>query len=141
DHYTVTSVGGRPYSKTCESTTCTLDNLVNNVEYTFEVTAHNRVGDGPASPLSEPARPDVRPETPVPPKLVFGDKSLKVSWTTPQSNGSPVDSYTLQISPAPLRGSSEKTGVTGTTLTWEGLENGTSYQVRVQTHNQAPDPS
>src|SRR5690606_3262088 len=141
DHYTVTSVGGRPYSKTCETTTCTLDGLVNNVEYTFQVVAHNRVGDGKPSPLSEPARPDVRPETPLPPKLVFGDKSLAVSWTTPQSNGSPVESYTLQISPAPLRGASEKTGVTGNALTWDGLENGTNYQVRVRAHNKAPDPS
>src|SRR5690606_8137154 len=141
DHYTVASVGGRPYSKTCETTTCTLDGLVNNVEYTFQVTAHNRVGDGKPSPLSEPARPDVRPETPLPPKLVFGDKSLAVSWTTPQSNGSPVESYTLQISPAPLRGASEKTGVTGNALTWDGLENGTDYQVRVRAHNKAPDPS
>jgi hypothetical protein len=141
DHYTVTSVGGRPYTKTCQTTTCTLDGLVNNVEYTFKVTAHNRVGDGPASPLSEPARPDVRPETPQPPKLAFGDKSLKVSWTPPQSNGSPVDSYTLQISPAPLSGSSERTVGNVTSLTWDGLENGTNYQVRVQAHNQAPDPS
>lgn len=141
DHYTVSSVGGRPYSKTCETTTCTLDGLTNNVEYTFKVTAHNRVGDGPDSPLSEPARPDVRPETPLPPKLAFGDRSLNVSWTAPQSNGSPVESYTLQISPAPLRGSSQKTGVTGTSLTWEGLENGTSYQVQVRAHNKAPEPS
>jgi hypothetical protein len=141
DHYTVTSVGGRPYSKVCETTTCTLDGLTNNVEYTFQVVAHNRVGDGEPSPTSEPARPDVRPERPLPPKLAFGDKSLKVTWETPQSNGSPVDSYTLQISPAPLSGSSEKTGVTGNSLTWDGLENGTSYQVRVQAHNQAPDPS
>ncbi|MFC7788284.1 Ig-like domain-containing protein [Microbacterium sp. MAHUQ-60] len=141
DHYTVTSVGGRPYSKTCETTTCTLDGLTNNVEYTFQVVAHNRVGDGKPSPLSEPARPDVRPETPLPPKLVFGDKSLAVSWTTPQSNGSPVDSYTLQISPAPLRGSSERVTGNVNTLTWDGLENGTNYQVRIQAHNQAPDPS
>ena len=141
DHYTVTSVGGRSYTKTCTSTTCTLDGLTNNVEYTFQVTAHNRVGDGPASPASEPARPDVRPETPLPPKLVFGDKSLKVSWTPPQSNGSPVDAYTLQISPAPLSGSSERKVGNVTSLTWDGLENGTNYQVRVQAHNQAPDPS
>ncbi|GAA3932859.1 Ig-like domain-containing protein [Microbacterium soli] len=141
DHYTVTSVDGRPFTKACESTTCTLDGLVNNVEYTFQVTAHNRVGDGPASPLSEPARPDVRPETPLPPTLVPGDEALKVSWTTPQSNGSPVESYTLQISPAPLSGSAERTVGNVNTLTWDGLENGTNYQVRVRAHNRAPDPS
>jgi hypothetical protein len=31
--------------------------------------------------------------------------------------------------------------VTGNTLTWEGLANGTAYQVRVQAVNKAPEPS
>src|SRR5690606_6934288 len=38
-------------------------------------------------------------------------------------------------------GVTEKTGVTGNSLTWEGLQNGTSYQVRVQAVNRAPEPS
>lgn len=141
DEYTVTSVSGNPYSKSCASTTCTLDGLTNNVDYTFQVTATNRVGEGPASPASEPARPDTRPDTPLPPKLAFGDKALDVSWVTPTSSGSPVDSYTLEISPTPPSGISQKTGVTGNSLRWEGLENGTSYTVRIQAHNRAPDPS
>ncbi|MFD5213715.1 Ig-like domain-containing protein [Microbacterium sp. NPDC058345] len=139
--YTVKSVSGQPYSKTCASTTCTLDGLTNNVEYTFQVTAHNRVGEGPASPPSAPARPDTRPDTPIPPTLVFGDTSLDVSWATPPSSGSPVDSYTLEISPIPPSGIGQKAGVTGNSLVWEGLENGTSYTVRVRAHNKAPDPS
>ena len=139
--YTVTSASGDAYSKTCTSTTCSLDGLTNNVEYTFTVTAHNRVGEGPASPASGVARPDTRPDTPLPPKLAFGDKALDVTWETPNSNGSPVESYTLEISPAPLSGIAQKTGVTGNSLRWEGLENGTSYTVRVQAHNRAPDPS
>lgn len=139
--YTVKSVSGRPYSKTCSSTTCTLDGLTNNVEYTFTVTAHNRVGEGPASPVSAPARPDTRPDTPIPPTLAFGDRSLKVAWTTPPSSGSPVDSYTLEISPTPPSGIGQKSNVTGNSLVWENLENGTSYTVRVRAHNQAPEPS
>src|SRR5690606_25105095 len=94
-----------------------------------------------ASPASAVARPDARPDTPVPPTLKFGDRSLAVSWTTPTTPGSPVESYTLQISPAPPSGSAEKVGVTGTSLTWEGLENGADYQVRVRAHNRAPEPS
>ena len=139
--YTVEAVSGRSYSKTCASTTCTLDGLTNNVSFTFQVTAHNRVGEGEPSPVSEPARPDTRPDTPAPPTLVFGDKSLNVSWTTPPSSGSPVDSYTLEISPTPPSGIGEKAGVTGNSLVWEGLENGTDYTVRVRAHNQAPEPS
>ncbi|CAH0123098.1 Ig-like domain-containing protein [Microbacterium sp. Bi121] len=139
--YTVSSTSGSAYSKECASTTCTLDGLTNNVEYTFQVVATNRVGDSEPSGASEVARPDARPDTPVAPTLVFGDKSLAVAWTTPTTPGSPVESYNLQISPAPPSGVTEKTGVTGNSLTWEGLENGTSYQVRVQAVNRAPEPS
>ncbi|WP_232304655.1 Ig-like domain-containing protein [Microbacterium sp. XT11] len=138
--YTVRSVAGN-YTKKCSSTTCTLDGLTNNVEYVFQVVATNRVGDSEPSPSSAVARPDARPDTPQPPKLVFGDKSLKVSWATPTTPGSPVESYTLEISPAPPSGVAQKTGVTGNSLVWEGLENGADYQVRVRAHNRAPEPS
>ncbi|WEK61956.1 MAG: Ig-like domain-containing protein [Candidatus Microbacterium colombiense] len=138
--YTVKAVTGGGYSKACSSTTCTLDGLTNNVEYAFQVTATNRVGESLPSGTSEIARPDARPDTPNPPTLVFGDKSLKVVWTTPTTPGSPVDRYTLEISPAPPSGITQKE-VTGNSLVWEGLENGSNYQVRVQAHNRAPDPS
>ena len=138
--YTVKAVSGGAYTKECRSTTCTLDGLTNNVEYTFQVTATNRVGEGKPSGTSAVARPDARPDTPNPPTLKFGDKSLAVSWTTPSTPGSPVESYTLEISPAPPSGVAQKQ-VTGNSLTWEGLENGGNYQVRVQAHNKAPDPS
>lgn len=138
--YTVKSVGGSAYTKECRSTTCTLDGLTNNVEYTFQVTATNRVGESKPSGTSAVARPDARPDTPNPPTLAFGDKSLKVAWATPTTPGSPVESYTLEISPAPPSGVSQKQA-TGNSMTWEGLENGSNYQIRVQAHNRAPEPS
>lgn len=138
--YTVTSTANN-YMKQCASTTCTLDGLTNNVEYNFVVTASNKVGTSDPSMPSETARPDVRPDTPAPPTLKFGDRSLTVSWVAPRTEGSPVESYTLEISPAPPSGIVQKTGVTGTTIVWDGLENGSSYQVRVRAHNRAPEPS
>ena len=137
--YEVTSQNG--YAKSCASTTCTLDGLTNDVEYTFRVVAINEVGKSDPSPMSAAARPDARPDTPAPPTLVFGDKSLAVSWATPRSNGSAVVSYTLEISPAPASGPIQRTGVTGNSMVWEGLENGVAYQVRVQAANRAPEPS
>jgi len=137
--YRVTSSQG--YAKSCASTTCTLDGLTNDVEYSFAVTAVNSVGESERSPASASARPDARPDTPAAPTTVFGDQSITVNWATPNSNGSPVLGYNLEISPAPATGSLQKTGVTGNSLVWSGLENGVAYQVRVQAVNRAPDPS
>ncbi len=139
--YTVTSVAGSAYTRECPATTCTLTGLTNNVEYNFVVTATNAVGTSEPSAASETARPDARPDTPNPPTLAFGDRSLDVAWQTPTTPGSPVESFTLEISPAPPSGIAQKTNVTGNTTRWEGLENGVNYQVRVRAHNRAPEPS
>ena len=139
--YEVSSVTPAGYTKTCASTTCTLDKLTNNVEYTFQVIAVNRVGSSDPSLPSAVARPDARPDTPQPPTLKFGDRALDVTWVTPPTPGSPVETFTLEISPAPPVGSLQKSGVTGNSLRWEGLENGTAYQVRVKAHNRAPEAS
>ena len=140
ERYLVTSTAGN-YEKECLATTCTLDGLTNNVEYNFVVVAENRVGPSDPSAPSETARPDARPDTPAAPSLQFGDQSLTVSWVTPTTPGSPVEKYSLEISPAPPSGISQKTDVTGNSLVWDGLQNGVAYQVRVQAHNRAPEPS
>ncbi|WP_026820241.1 Ig-like domain-containing protein [Arthrobacter castelli] len=138
-NYTVKGTHG--VSQDCASTTCTISGLTNDTIYRFTVTATNEVGTSDPSPQSAEARPDAKPEQPQPPQLKFGDGELKVSWKTPPTPGSPVHSFNLRISPAPPGGGATKTGVTGNSLTWGGLQNGVPYKVQVQAVNDAPDPS
>lgn len=123
----------------CASTTCTIDGLTNDVEYTFTVAAQNEVDWSEPSAPSAPARPDAVPDAPAAPTLEFGDGSVRATWSAPVSTGSPVTGYTLEISPAPLSGpASVQTATTNHTFT--GLRNGTAYTVRVRAQNKAPEP-
>ncbi len=127
---------------TCPTTTCTLEGLTNDVEYTFTVVAHNDVGPSDPSPPSAPARPDERPDPPAAPSLTFGDGSLEVTWVNQTySDRSPIVDVTIEISPAPPSGQVQKAHVAGTSTVWDGLVNGTEYKVRVMAHNSAPEPS
>ncbi|WP_166791824.1 Ig-like domain-containing protein [Cryobacterium frigoriphilum] len=135
--YTVAASG---FTQQCASTTCTLANLTNDTEYSFTVTATNEVGESDPSGASPVARPDARPDVPQPPTLVFGDGAINVSWATPTSTGSAVESYLLEISPLPQFGSLQRTA-SGNSLSWDSLENGVAYAVRVQAVNRAPEPS
>ncbi|WP_036964539.1 Ig-like domain-containing protein [Promicromonospora kroppenstedtii] len=138
--YTLRTQNGQEHA--CNTTTCTFDGLKNNVKYTFTVTATNEVGESEPSPASKEARPDEKPDQPAPPTLVFGDKSLEVSWKNrAYTDRSPIECVNLEISPAPADGVIQKTCVQGGNTTWTGLENGTAYTVRVQAKNAAPDPS
>ncbi|MGW6129813.1 Ig-like domain-containing protein [Cellulomonas sp. NPDC055163] len=127
--------------RACASTTCTIDNLTNDTEYTFTVAAQNAVDWSDPSPASAPARPDAVPDPPgAPVEVATGDRELTVRWDAPRSTGSPITSYTLEITPAPTNGPAS---VTTSTLTqrFTGLQNGTAYTVRVRAQNRAPEPS
>ncbi|WP_240930403.1 Ig-like domain-containing protein [Isoptericola sp. BMS4] len=138
--YTVTSDQGDTFA--CKTTTCTLDGLTNDVTYTFTVVAENAVGESEESPASAEARPDEKPDPPAAPQLEFGDESLVVTWqNATYDDRSAIESVNLEISPAPANGETQKVGVTGERIVWEGLTNGTAYKVRVQAVNKAPDPS
>lgn len=124
----------------CASTTCTIDGLTNDVEYTFTVAAQNAVDWSEPSAPSAIARPDAVPDAPAAPVLEFGDESVRATWVAPNSTGSPISGYTLEISPAPPTGPASVSSTT-TNYTFTGLKNGTAYSVRVRAHNKAPDPS
>jgi len=142
DHYTVTSASGGPSTTTCTGTTCEITGLSNGTEYTFAVSAHNAVGDSAPSTPSAVARPDVRPDPPSAPTVRRQDSRLDVSWTPPVNRGSAIDHYELQILDAGSGASATRTyPASATSITWEGLTNGTSYTFRLRAFNGAPDPS
>jgi len=135
--YRVTaSPGGKTTS--CPATSCTITDLTNDVEYTFTVEAQNAVGWSDPSPASLPARPDAVPDAPAAPTVDFGDGSLDVSWTAPASTGSPIKSYTVELT----GGGRVVTATEPTTRhTFTGLTNGVQYTVRLRANNDAKDPS
>ncbi|POH74968.1 hypothetical protein CVS27_03660 [Arthrobacter glacialis] len=136
--YAVAWAGG---AQDCQTNTCTITGLNNTTPYKFKVTATNGVGTSAPSPESVTATPDRMPDAPAAPSTVFGDKKVDVSWVTPVGKFSAVTKYNVEISPVPAGQNGQKTGVTGNTLPWSGLENGTEYQFRVQAVNNAPKPS
>ena len=142
-HYTVTSVQGPAVSQQCQATTCTITGLSNGQDYRFAVTATNAVGESDASLASPVVTPDVKPERPDAPRITdFGDRSLDVAWTPPVNEGTPIESYTLFISPAAPDGTSQKEFPGGTlSHTWTGLQNGQNYTFSVLARNGAKDPS
>jgi len=137
-----TARSGKGDSTECSSTTCTVTGLKNDVVYNFTVTATNEVGESDPSAPSEDARPDEKPDKPEPPSLRFGDSALTVTWKNrTYTDRSPIECVNLEISPAPADGVIQKSCVTGTSVVWEGLANGTAYTVTVQAVNAAPEPS
>lgn len=137
--YLVQSTDGS-VSFPCSSTTCTVTGLVNNTTYNFQVVAQNEVGDSDPSAASNPARPDKRPEQPAPPSVTRGDTQVMLSWVPPENGGSPIQSYTVEISP-PAPGGAVQQQVGGTSHTWTGLTNGVAYRFRIQASNLHPEPS
>ncbi|WP_341228895.1 fibronectin type III domain-containing protein, partial [Nocardioides salarius] len=76
----------------------------------FTLSWSQRVPQAPSAPSQVTAEP--------------GDNSATVSWTAPDSNGSPITAYTVTSSP---EGATETVTGEATTATVAGLTNGTAY--------------
>ena len=119
------------------STSATITGLTNNWTYWVQVRATNSVGDSAWS-QSESLKVGV-PSTPSAPKLTSGNTQLGVSWTVPESGGSPITDYDVQYSSdsgTTWTHWDASTTSTDTTTTITGLTNGTAYEVQVRAKNQ-----
>ena len=124
----------------------TITNLTNATKYEVRVRARISGGVGPYSaaasltPLGKPAKPAT-------PTLTPGNESLVVTWKAPADNGSAITSYDVAhcvstddcsldgdwTSPTSITGSGGDPPATTHTIT--GLNNGTTYRVRVRAIN------
>ena len=137
DHYTVFT-NGAPH--VCLAAPCTVTGLANTT-YDVYVTAHNSSGNGPPSGHIK-ATPDQVPDQVNGLKATPSDADVSLSWHPAVVDGSPVKSYTAEISPAPSGQSPTVTlGASATSTTFAGLTNGTTYSFRVEAVNaQGPGP-
>lgn len=118
--------------------------LQNDVGYRFRVLAVNEAVESESdwsnwSGFSDTYTPDVRPEKPQVPKLVFGDGQITVSWTAPLSKGSAITTFRLQIdgSGTGPGNNTKELPASQTSYVWPDLTNGNSYSFRVAAMNDA----
>ncbi|WIE65104.1 fibronectin type III domain-containing protein [Curtobacterium sp. MCLR17_036] len=108
--------------------------LANGTEVAFRVAAVNAAGTGAWSgPVR--ATPVALPGVPQDVAVVPGDRSAAVSWTAPTiDGGSAVTGYVVQTreGTGPWQ---DAAGTEGTSLTVDGLENGTELSFRVAAVN------
>lgn len=77
-----------------------------------------------------------RPAAPSAPGVRAGDRSVKVDWTVPASNGSTITGYTVTSAPGGLTCNAT---APATTCTVGRLSNGTAYTFTVVAHSSAGD--
>ncbi len=122
----------------------TLSDLTNGTAYQVRVAASNRGGDSAWSTTAT-ATPAKAPDTPSAPTLVVWNKSLRVSWTAPASNGASISDYDVQYRKQnsdntwPNTWTAHSHTGTGTSTTIGSLTNDSAYQVQVQATNSAGD--
>jgi N-acetylneuraminic acid mutarotase len=108
----------------------TVKHLINGTNYTFTVTATNRIGTGPASSPSNSVKPLGAPGAPTKVSATAGNAEATVSFKLPPDDGSTITGYTVTSKPGGITAQ----GV-GSPITVTGLTNGTAYTFTVTATN------
>ncbi len=107
-----------------------VSNLQNGTSYTFNVTAANKEGTGPASDNSRSIAVGRVPEAPEIQTVTMGKGQAQISFTPPASDGgSKITSYTVTSS------SGQKASGTRSPITVRGLSAGKAYTFTVTATN------
>jgi hypothetical protein len=116
----------------------TVTDLINGTSYTFEVSATNVAGEGPAATAT--VTPAKAPGAPTITKADSGDQQATIEWTGPtETGGSQVTGYVLRYYPTgdPNAVTEETFDDATTDKTVTDLINGTSYTFEVSATNVA----
>ncbi len=132
-------------SQQVTGTSATITGLTNGTEYQVRVVASNDQGEAVAGPVratpgaegtgkQDPERPPTAPRDLT---LTPGAELIEVSWSEPLDIGEPDDwlGYIVEIREDGERDWFEDGFYEGTAATIDYLENGKTYQVRVQSFN------
>ena len=105
--------------------------VIPGVQYKFRIIANNAAGAGASSDIVD-GRALTTPSAPVV-TLTPGASLLNVSWTTPESSGLAISTYTVQISNSGTtpNWSTINAAASGNSYAISNLTAGNSYQVRV----------
>ena len=140
-----------------KNATATISNLTNGTAYEVRVRAANRAGQSGWS-SSASAVPAAVPDAPAAPTPVVWNAELRVSWSPPAANGSPITDYDVRYQACTATNNDTNVLTCATNPTWgnwtqwnanddstttsatiTGLTNDTAYQVQVRAGNSIGD--
>ena len=107
----------------------TIRGLTNGTAYRVKIRAVNSIGTSLPSLTSAYVTPHSVPSVPTINSVVAGEKSITISFTPGNANGSVISRYEYAFVTDDVTGDFSIASSTGSPIVINGLENGTSYRV------------
>jgi len=121
---------------------CTITGLTNGTTYYISIQSDNATGWSARSAPRVPATPSVDPGPVTAVTAAAGDALASVSWTPGSTGQSPISGYAVLCSTGGAYTACASAGPGATSVTVEGLTNGTAYTFEVEaTNSQGTGPA